>query len=304
MIRPVDATAPGFPTLVVVTGPSGAGRSLAINALEDLGFESIDNMPMSLIPRLMEGPPLSRPVALGVDTRTRDFSAEGLLSLLETLREGQGIEAELLFIDCDTDTLVRRYSETRRRHPLGPDEPPLSGILREQGMIDLLRRRADVLVDTSHLTPHELRREIGAAYDRGKGAPMTLSVQSFSYKRGLPRGADMVFDCRFLSNPHWQPDLRPMDGRQPTVAEFVEADPRFAPFYDRVCGLVLSLLDAFVAEGKSSLTIAFGCTGGKHRSVVTAEKLSKTLAEAGWRVSKRHREIERGAGEAFASEQG
>ena len=293
---------PDVPMLVVVTGPSGAGRSLAINALEDLGFESIDNMPMSLIPRLVEGPPLTRPIALGVDTRTRDFSAEGLLSLVEALRKQT--EVELLFIDCDTNTLVRRYSETRRRHPLAPDQPPLTGILREEALLDPLRKRADVLVDTSGLTPHQLRDQLVATYSHDRGAPMAVSVQSFSYKRGLPRGADMVFDCRFLRNPHWQPDLRPMDGRNPKVADFVHADPRFGPFNARVNDLVLSLLEGFVAEGKSSLTIAFGCTGGQHRSVVMAENLSKTLAEAGWQVSKRHREIERGVGEEPTPAQG
>lgn len=288
--------------LVMVTGPSGAGRSLAINALEDLGFESIDNMPMSLIPRLIEGPPLTRPIALGVDTRTRDFSAEGLLTLIEALRKQTGVE--LLFIDCDTNTLVRRYSETRRRHPLAPDQSPLTGILREEAMLDPLRKRADVLVDTSALTPHQLRDQLVATFARERGAHMAISVQSFSYKRGLPRGADMVFDCRFLRNPHWQPDLRPMDGRHPQVADFVHADPRLGPFNARVSDLVLSLLEGFVAEGKSSLTIAFGCTGGQHRSVVMAENLSKTLAEAGWQVSKRHREIERGVGEQPAPAQG
>jgi RNase adapter protein RapZ len=176
--------------------------------------------------------------------------------------------------------------------------------LREEGVLDPLRKRADVLVDTSQLTPHQLRDQLVAIYSRERGAPMAVSVQSFSYKRGLPRGADMVFDCRFLHNPHWQPDLRPMDGRNAKVAAFIHTDPRFAPFNARVSDLVLSLLEGFVAEGKSSLTIAFGCTGGQHRSVLMAETLSKTLADAGWQVSKRHREIERGAGEQPALGQG
>ncbi|KPQ07703.1 MAG: UPF0042 nucleotide-binding protein [Rhodobacteraceae bacterium HLUCCA12] len=279
--------------VVMVSGPSGAGRSSAINALEDLGFEAIDNLPLSLIPRLLDGPPLPRPVALGVDVRNRDFSSDGMIEVLDSLHREARLSAELLFLDCETDTLVRRYSETRRRHPLSPDDTPLTGILREQELLAPIRERADVLIDTSDLTPHELRAEVARWFAPQTGVPMALSVQSFSYKRGLPRGVDMVFDCRFLANPHWDPDLRPHDGRHPDVVAHIEADPRFAPFFDRVHDLVASLLEPFVEEGKASLTIAFGCTGGKHRSVAVAEKMAKALADHGWRVSKRHREIER-----------
>lgn len=279
--------------VVLVSGPSGAGRSSAINALEDLGYEAIDNLPLSLIPRLLDGPPLPRPLALGVDVRNRDFSTDAMIELTDRLHREEGVRAELLFLDCDTDTLVRRYSETRRRHPLSPHEPPLTGILREQDLLVPVRERADVLIETSALTPHQLRAEIGRWFAPQTGTPMSLSVQSFSYKRGLPRGVDMVFDCRFLTNPHWEPELRPFDGRDPRVVSHIEADPRFAPFFEKVQGLIESLLEPFVDEGKTSLTIAFGCTGGKHRSVASAEKMAKTLAEQGWRVSKRHRELER-----------
>ena len=290
--------------LVMVSGPSGAGRSSAINALEDLGFEAIDNMPLSLIPRLLEGPPLPRPVALGVDVRNRDFSTDGMIELVDRLHREAGVSAELLFLDCDTDTLVRRYSETRRRHPLSPDDTPLTGILREQDLLVPVRERADVLIDTSVLTPHQLRAEVARWFAPKAGVPMALSVQSFSYKRGLPRGVDMVFDCRFLTNPHWEPALRAFDGRAPAVVEHIEADPRFAPFFERVHDLIASLLEAFVDEGKASLTIAFGCTGGKHRSVAMAERMAKTLAEQGWRVSKRHRELERLTKDGQAVKQG
>lgn len=279
--------------VVMVSGPSGAGRSSAINALEDLGFEAIDNMPLSLIPRLLEGPPLPRPVALGVDVRNRDFSTDGMIELMDRLHREPGVAAELLYLHCDTDTLVRRYSETRRRHPLSPDDAPLTGILREQELLVPVRERADVLIDTSTLTPHQLRADVARWFAPTAGLPMALSVQSFSYKRGLPRGVDMVFDCRFLSNPHWEPSLRPLDGRAPAVVSHIEQDPRFAPFFARVHDLIASLLEAFVDEGKASLTIAFGCTGGKHRSVAMAERMARTLAEQGWRVSKRHRELER-----------
>lgn len=290
--------------VVMVTGPSGAGRSSAINALEDLGYEAIDNLPLSLIPRLLDGPPLPRPVALGVDVRNRDFSTDAMIELVDRLHRESGIEVELLFLDCDTDTLVQRYSETRRRHPLSPHDTPLTGILHEQELLMAVRERADVLIDTSTLTPHQLRAEVARWFSPRAGAPMALSVQSFSYKRGLPRGVDMVYDCRFLSNPHWEPALRALDGRNPGVVAHIEADPRFGPFFDRVHDLIVSLLEAFVDEGKTSLTIAFGCTGGKHRSVATAEKMAKALADQGWRVSKRHRELERQSKDGQAVKQG
>ena len=279
--------------VVMVTGPSGAGRSSAINVLEDLGFESIDNLPLSLIPRLLDGPPLPRPLALGLDARNRDFSSEALIELVDRLHRLPGVASDLLYLDCDADTLVQRFSETRRRHPLSPEGAPLQGIEHELELLQPVRERADVLIDTTRLTPHQLRAEIAHWFAPVDGRPMALAIQSFSYKRGLPRGVDMVFDCRFLANPHWVPDLRDLDGRDPAVAAHVEADPRFEDFFERVRGLISSLLEAFVDEGKTSLTIAFGCTGGKHRSVALAEKMSRVLAEQGWRVSKRHRELDR-----------
>ena len=281
--------------LVMVSGPSGAGRSSAINALEDLGFEAIDNMPLSLIPRLLEGPPLPRPVALGVDVRNRDFSTDGMIELVDRLHREAGVSAELLFLDCDTDTLVRRYSETRRRHPLSPDDAPLTGILHEQELLAPVRGRADVLIDTSALTPHQLRAEVARWFAPQAGVPMALSVQSFSYKRGLPRGVDMVFDCRFLRNPHWDRRLRSLDGRDADVVAHIAEDPRFAPFLEKVRDLVAMLLPASTEEGKAYLGIAFGCTGGQHRSVAMVEKLAESLALDGWQVSKRHRELERRA---------
>lgn len=279
--------------LVMVTGPSGAGRTSAIRVLEDLGYEAIDNLPISLIPRLLDGPPLPRPLALGLDVRNRDFSSEALIEMVDALHRRPMVASELLYLDCDTDTLVRRFSETRRRHPLSPEGAPLTGIEHELELLIPVRDRADVVIDTSQLTPQQLRAEIGDWFAPKSGVPMALAIQSFSYKRGLPRGVDMVFDCRFLNNPHWDATLRPFDGRDPEVAAYVEGDPRFADFFRRVHELVASLLEAFVDEGKASLTIAFGCTGGKHRSVTLAEKMARVLAEEGWRVSKRHRELER-----------
>lgn len=281
--------------LVLITGPSGAGRTTAIHALEDLGFEVIDNLPLSLVPRLVDGPSLGRPIALGLDVRNRDFNATALIELIDTLTRDPRVSLELLYIDCTPSELIRRYSQTRRRHPLAPLETPTEGITRELDLLGPIRARADHLIDSSDMSPHDLKAEIGHWFDHRAASPMAVSVQSFSYKRGLPRGLDMVFDCRFLSNPYWQQDLRDLDGRHPKVSAFIEKDPRFGAFFLKLCDLIILLLPAHLEEGKAHLSIGFGCTGGQHRSVAVAEKLGKVLAEAGWPVSKRHRELERRA---------
>ncbi|MGE4324778.1 MAG: RNase adapter RapZ [Pseudodonghicola sp.] len=278
--------------LVLVTGPSGAGRSTAIHALEDLGFEAIDNLPLRLVPLLLDGPAPTRPLALGMDPRNREFSAEGLLELIETLSSRADTELTVLYLDCRDDVLLRRFSETRRRHPLAPAESPETGIRRELGLLAPLRERADTLIDTSDMNVHQLREEIERWFAPDTGRALALTVHSFSYKRGLPRGIDMVFDCRFLSNPYWVPALRALDGRDPAVAAHVAADPLFAPFFERVLDLTRFLLPAYTQEGKAHLSIAFGCTGGQHRSVTLAETLAKALAEDGRQVSIRHRELD------------
>lgn len=283
--------------LILVTGPSGAGRTTAIGALEDLGCETIDNLPLRLVPRLLDGPPLDRPLALGLAAAGRSFSAAGLIELIDTLTRDPGVQIEVIYLDCRPDVLVRRYSETRRRHPMAPAEDPQAGIAREADLLAPIRTRADMLIDTSDMTPHDLKAEIARWFGATPQGRLAVSVQSFSYKRGVPRGVDMVFDCRFLKNPYWDPALRPLDGRAPAVAQAVAADPRFRPFFDRVADLILMLLPAQTDEGKAHLAIGFGCTGGQHRSVVVAEMLAGALAEAGWQVSKRHRELERRSAE-------
>ncbi len=281
--------------LILVTGPSGAGRSTAINALEDLGHEVIDNLPLSLVPRLIEGPPLGRPIALGLDVRNRDFNATALIELIDRLTRDPRLMIEVLYLDASPQVLIRRYSETRRRHPLAPDGDPATGVDREIDLLAPIRVRANVLIDTSDLTPHDLKAELSRWFGGARSGQMAVSLQSFSYKRGVPRGVDMMFDCRFLSNPHWVTGLRDHDGRAADVQAHLQADPLFAPFLDRVRELILFVLPAHVAEGKAHLTIGFGCTGGQHRSVAVAEIMGNALAEAGWAVSKRHRELERRA---------
>lgn len=279
--------------IVLVTGPSGAGRSTAIDALEDLGYEVIDNLPLSLIPRVIDGPPLGRPIALGIDVRNREFNATALIELVDTLTADPQVDLELLYLDCAPTELIRRYSETRRRHPLAVAETPAQGIDREIDLLSPIRVRADHLIDTTEMSPHDLKAEI-AEWFRREGAPgLAVSLQSFSYKRGVPRGLDMIFDCRFLNNPHWQAELRPLDGRDKPVAAFVADDPRFEEYTIKLRDLILFLLPEQTAEGKAHLSIGFGCTGGQHRSVAVAEFMANALAEAGWPVSKRHRELER-----------
>ncbi len=280
--------------VVLVTGPSGAGRSTAIDSLEDFGFESIDNIPLSLIPRLIDGVgPLLRPLALGIDVRNRDFSATGLLDLYHLLGERPGIAVDLLYIDCSAEVLTRRYSETRRRHPLAPDASPSSGIARELELLGDVRSRADILIDTSDLTVHDLRREMKGWFGQTTGQRMAVSLHSFSFKRGTPPGLDTTYDVRFLRNPHWDPSLRAMTGLDEAVASYVAADPRHAGLVSRVADYLLFVLPAYVEEGKAHFSVGFGCTGGQHRSVAVTQTMAATLAHAGWQVSIRHRELER-----------
>lgn len=286
-----SSTRPG--RLVLVTGPAGAGRTTAIKALEDRDFEVIDNLPLQFWPRLLDGPPSARPLALGVDTRNRDFSVAALCEHMDSLAARPDLDLSLLYLDCRPDVLVRRFSETRRRHPLTPDHDAESGIHRELDLLAPIRDRADVLIDSSDLNVHQLRAEVERIYAPGGLRPLAVTVMSFSYKRGLPRAADMVFDCRFLKNPHWDPVLRPQNGCNSVVQAHVRSDPRFDAFFDRVLDMTRLLLPAFVDEGKSHLTLAFGCSGGKHRSVTLAETLAKALAETGQPVSIRHRDLEK-----------
>lgn len=285
--------APAGQQILILTGPAGSGRTTAIRALEDLGFEAIDNLPLSFFPRLFAGPPLERPVVVGIDARNRDFGVDRLLGVLDQVVGLTGHPPLLVYLDCDPDTLIRRYSETRRRHPLSPNETPDAGIARERALLAPLRDRADVLIDTGQMSPNDLRAEMTRHFGQDEGRiGLAIELQSFSYKRGMPRGADMVIDVRFLRNPHWDIGLRPMSGRDPEVSEFVKEDPRFAPFYARLTDFLRFLLPAYRAEGKSYFGIGLGCTGGRHRSVAVTEALSKTLAEDGWQVSIRHRDLE------------
>ena len=297
MTKPIPGTPPTNERqkLVMVTGPSGAGRSTAIAALEDIGFEAIDNLPLSLIPRLLSGAPLAHPLALGVDARNRDFSPGKALTMIDALSARPDLDVTLLYLDCAPEVLLRRFSETRRRHPLAPTGSPEQGIEAERQLIEPLKPRSNLLIDTSDLTPHQLRDELRARLLRTGSTGLVVSVQSFSYKHGAPPGLDLMFDVRFLRNPHWEPALRHATGREAAVAAHIAADPMLDVFESRMNDLLLSLLPAYQKEGKAYLSIGIGCTGGQHRSVFVSERLATTLADAGWQVSIRHRELSRHA---------
>lgn len=278
--------------VLIVTGMSGAGKTVALKALEDAGYEAIDNPPLSLIETLAaERPGSGRPLALGVDVRTRGFDVDALLAAVDRL-ERRGIGGcGVLFLDCDEEVTLRRYTETRRRHPLADRGAPRDGIRRERELLARLRARADRVLDTSMTTPHELKRIVQTELGIERSTGMTVIVTSFSYRHGPPSEADIVMDVRFLANPYWIDTLRPLSGLASDVAAHVASDPACDPFLERLQALLGHVLPRYEREGKSYLTLAFGCTGGRHRSVVIAERMSRWLADEGWSVSVGHRDI-------------
>jgi UPF0042 nucleotide-binding protein len=288
--------------LLLVTGLAGAGRSTALKCLEDHGFEAVDNLPLALLRHLVSGVTAAGeapkaleigPLAIGIDGRTRDFTAEGLATLLQEMKRDPALDVRLLFLDCDDETLRRRFTETRRRHPLAPDRPVADGIAQERRLMFPLQQVADLVIDTSDRTIGDfkalLARQLGL---EGKNE-LAITVLSFSYRLGLPREADLVFDVRFLDNPHYDPALRPLTGEDERVGRAVEADPAYDGFFAGMTGLLWPLLPGFEREGKSYLTIAIGCTGGRHRSVHVARRLAQWLEEKGRPAVLRHRDVDR-----------
>ncbi len=243
---------------VLVTGPSGAGRSTAINVLEDLGFEAIDNLPLRLLPTLLNSPAADRPMALGVDTRNRDFSSAAVLEAIDNLTSHPSLSPEVLYLDCSREVLLRRFSETRRRHPMAPAEGPDAGIDREFDLLSSIRSRASILIETSDLNVHQLRAEVERWFGAKGPGRLAVSIHSFSYKRGLPRSVDTIFDCRFLTNPYWEPALREMNGLDRPVADHVAADPKFASFFDKVLDMTEML---FAGKPSPRDEIIFEVTG-------------------------------------------
>ncbi len=287
--------------VVLVTGLAGAGRSSILRVLEDLGYEAVDNPPLTLTEELVSRG--DRPVAIGVDARSRGFDAAAVLFTLERLRLNQALRPELVFALASEDSLLRRYTETRRRHPLAPDGRVSEGIALEAALTAPLREAADLVIDTSDTSLPALRILIEQRFSGpvSERLGLTVSLMSFGYPHGLPREADVVFDARFLRNPHYDPHLRPSTGLDAAVAAYVEADPDFEKYFGQIQAMLQLLLPRFVQEGKKYVTIAVGCTGGRHRSVHIVEKLASQLGgtlSAGldmraWRVTVAHRELQK-----------
>ena len=280
--------------VVIVTGMSGAGKSSALNFLEDAGFEAIDNLPVSLLGRLLwreGGAPPSEPFAVGLDIRTRDFHADTFPREFAPLRAAQDVDVSVLFLDCDSAVLGQRFTQTRRKHPLAADRPVMDGIQQERDLMATVREAADLVIDTTELTLAELRTLLERRFTPDAGHELTVSVVSFAYGRGLPREADLVFDVRFLENPHYVDTLRTGTGLDQPVVDYIAKDPSFPRFFGTLVELLDGLMPRYREEGKSYLTIAIGCTGGRHRSVFTAQSLADHLRGQGRRVFVRHREL-------------
>ena len=276
--------------IVLVTGLSGAGKNSILRALEDLGFETMDNPPLNTLEDLVVCG--ERNLAIGVDARSRGFDAETVLRTIERLKLNPGLQPELVYAIAEDEFLLRRYTETRRRHPLAQTGQVADGIALERLLTDRLRQAADFLIDTSTLPVSSLRQMIEQRY--GAESPgIVISLMSFGYPSGLPREADIVFDARFLKNPHYEAMLRPLTGLDARVGAFIEADPDYPVYFAHIRGMVDFLLPRFVQEGKKYATIAIGCTGGQHRSVFMVERLAAHLRQSGWRVGVTHREQEK-----------
>ena len=292
--RPRKAAAKPAKELVILTGISGAGKASALKAFEDLGFHCVDNLPLELLPHfagLVSGSAEVERAAIVVDVR-EGATLDRLPDILKSIKEL--LHTRVVFLDAQDARLVRRFSETRRPHPLGRSETVWRSIVEERQLLDPIRNVADTLIDTSNFNVHELRADILARFGREKESNRLLvSCLSFGFKNGVPLDADMVFDVRFLPNPHFVPEFRKKTGLDPKVAAYVRGFPQTGEFLDRITDLMLYLLPHYVEEGKSYLTVAFGCTGGQHRSVMMAEELAKRLKKAGYQVKALHRDIVR-----------
>ncbi len=281
--------------ILLVTGMSGAGKSTALDTFEDLGWEVVDNLPLVLLNRLLatdvpQGASDARPLAIGIDSRTRGFDAAAIVERIKVMRD-QGAQIATLFFDCGGAELERRFSETRRRHPLALDRPAADGIARERELMAPLRRWADHVVDTTSFSSNQLKSDIRDRFGDTATTGPTLSVMSFGFARGVPRNADLMFDMRFLRNPHWVDALRPMSGLDQPVADYIAEDPAYEDVAIRIEELLLRLIPRYQAEGKSYVSIALGCTGGRHRSVHMAERIARRLRDAAFSPTVTHRDL-------------
>ena len=286
----------GKQRLLLVTGLLGAGKTTALKALENLGWETIDNFPVRLLDRLVDadgaaGEDQPSTLAIGFDTRTRGFDPRAIVDQVKRLSAREDLEITTLFLDCSDGELARRFNETRRRHPLANDMPALAGITAERELLEPLRRWADLLIDTSEFSSNELKQQIREQFTPDEADDLTITVSSFGFARGMPPLADLVFDMRFLRNPYWQEDLRELTGQDDAVGEYIRSDPAFDEAFERIRDLLLLLLPRYREQDKAYVHIAFGCTGGRHRSVYTAEAMSQALREAGFSPTTLHRNL-------------
>ena len=274
--------------LLLVTGMSGAGKSTVLDALEDMGWDIVDNLPADLLAGFVNGGGQCRtaPVAIGMDVRSRGFDPASLPGAIASI---EGVDPQILFLDCSSPELLRRFDKTRRRHPLAPDRPAEDGIGRERAFLAPLRRSADSVIDTTRLTPAELREELRRRFETN--SEPVLTVTSFGFGHGIARTADLVFDMRFLGNPHWVDELRPLTGLDRQVRDYVGRDPAWADSMDSIEALLTTWIPRYWAAGKTYLTIAFGCTGGRHRSVTAAVEMAERLRAAGYTPNIRHRDL-------------
>jgi len=282
--------------LLLVTGLSGAGKSTVLKVLEDLGWEVVDNLPLALLETLIDAPvkrgEAGRPLAVGIDSRSRGFRPALLVQRIKALREVGGRDVQTLFLDCAGAELERRFSETRRRHPMAEDRPAADGIAREREMMEPLRRWAEHVIDTTNYSSNDLQQEVRQRFGDSDHNEPVLNILSFGFARGLPRNADLVFDMRYLRNPHWDAKLKPGTGLNADVAAYVMADPAYEDSVAQIEKLILTLLPRYRFEGKSYVTIAFGCTGGRHRSVHVAARVTQTLRASGYEPVLTHRNLD------------
>ena len=283
--------------ILLITGVSGAGKTTVLKTLEDLGWETVDNFPIKLAAQLLkipasggeDGPNI--PLALGFDSRTRGFDAEALIQQIKALQTQPNLEIMTLFLDCAGLEIERRYAETRRRHPMAQDRPAMDGVAIDRNLMEPFRRWAETVVDTSKLSAYDLQQVIRERFTSATTPHATITVTSFGFSRGVPHNADLVFDLRFLRNPHWDSDLRPMTGMDASVAEYVAADPKYDEAMQKIRDLLRFLLPLYDAQGKAYINIAFGCTGGRHRSVHVAETFGNWLREDGFALTVSHRNL-------------
>jgi UPF0042 nucleotide-binding protein len=287
--------------LLLVTGLAGAGKSTALDVLEDLGWETIDNFPVRMLKRLVTMPDDARgPLAIGFDSRTRGFVPADIIALVKDLAERPDLALTSLFLDCAGGELERRFNETRRRHPMADGRPVQEGIHAERELLEPLRRWAEVMIDTTAMTSNDLQGRIRELFAPPQAeAALTLTISSFGFARGMPPLADLVFDMRFLDNPHWVPGLKEQTGQDAAVGTHIEKDPAFAEAFARIRDLLLLLLPRYGAQGKPYVHVAFGCTGGRHRSVYTAETMAEALRSAGFSPTVRHRNLGSRAADAI-----